>query len=155
MQNVATVDMPVLVPSRNISERDVRFVNLLSRVASDIPNPVGNARLAACVVYRNEVVSFGVNELKTHPMQAKFGRNTDAIYLHAEISAIKNALRSLDLSELSRASMYVCRVKYFDQTRKKKVFGLARPCAGCRRCIRTFGIDRVIYTLDEEGIEKL
>ena len=51
------------------------------------------ARLAAALVKNNKIISFGINRKKTDPLQAKFGKNKDAIYLHAEIHAIKNALR--------------------------------------------------------------
>ena len=68
--------------------RHSRYVNVLSRMAADIVSPVGgNARLAACVVYKNDIVSFGLNEKKSHPFQAKYGKNSDAVYLHAETSA--------------------------------------------------------------------
>lgn len=135
--------------------RHVRFLNLLSKVASDIIEPVSKARVAACIVYRNELISFGVNELKSHPMQAKFCRNEDSVYLHAEISAIKNALKVVTQDELSRSTLYICRVKFYDNTKRKMVFGLAKPCSGCFRCIKTFGLKRVIYTLDEGGYEEV
>lgn len=134
--------------------RHGKFINLLSKVASDIAWE-GNARLAAAVVYKNEIVSFGVNEFKTHPFQAKFGRNDASIYLHAETSAIKNALKVLDEEELSKSALYVCRVKFEDLRRKKLIFGLAKPCDGCIRCIHTFGIKKVIYSLDKEGFVML
>lgn len=134
--------------------RHAKFINLLSRVASDITWN-GNARLAACVVYKNEVASFGINEFKTHPFQAKFGRNDDSIYLHAETSAIKNALKVLDEDQLSKSTLYVCRVKFADLKRKRLIFGLAKPCEGCVRCIHTFGLQKVIYSLDKEGFAML
>jgi len=155
MESVTTIDHPTLSPSRLMSQRDIRVINLLSRVASDITSPVGKARISACIVYQNEVVSFGINELKSHPLQAKFGKNEDAIYLHAEVSAIKNALRTLTIDNLSKTTLYICRVKYFDQTKQRMIFGLAKPCSGCRRCIRAFDIGRVVYTLDNSGIGEI
>ena len=75
----------------------------------------------------------------------------DAIYLHAETDAIKNALKRIPESELEKASLYVCRVKYDSNGRGKKItWGLAKPCIGCQRAIATFGIRDVIYS--NEGI---
>ena len=136
----------------NDDTRHVKYINILSRVCADIANPVnGSVRLSACVVYKNDIVSFGIAEKKTHPFQARFGKNKDAIFLHAETSAIKNALKYLSLEELENSSLYICRVKFLDSRRKKLVFGMSKPCPGCHRCIETFNIQNVIYTLDNEG----
>lgn len=133
-----------------------KYLNILSKLAADIANPVsGNARLAACVVYRNDIVSFGINEMKSHPFQAKYGKNSNSVFLHAETSAIKNALKYLAQSELSKATLYICRVKFHDPSKNKMIFGLSKPCPGCFRCINTFNIRSVIYTLDNEGYSVL
>jgi deoxycytidylate deaminase len=132
--------------------RHARYINILSKIASDIITmPAGNARMAACIVYKNDIVAFGANEAKTHPFQAKFGRNQEAVFLHAETCAIKNALRNISAEELSKSTLYICRVKFEDFMRKKLVFGLAKPCDGCIRCIHTFGIKSVVYSLDGTG----
>lgn len=141
--------------SVRIGYRHIKMINLLSKVAADIVEPVGSARIASCITFRNEVISFGINELKSHPFQAKWGKNKDSVYLHAEISAIKNALKIISPDDLTRSSLYICRVKFFDNTKKKMIFGLAKPCCGCFRCITTFNLRSVIYTLDNEGIEQL
>lgn len=141
-------------PTVRKENRDARFINLLSKVASDIVWEQ-QARLAACIVHKNEIVAFGVNESKTHPFQAKFGKNDSSIFLHAETSAIKNALKVLDDDQMSKSTLYVCRVKFADLKRKKLIFGLAKPCDGCVRCIHTFGIQKVIYSLDKEGFAML
>jgi hypothetical protein len=46
-------------------------------------------RHAAAIYIGNKLISTGVNQLKSHPLQAKFGSNTDAIFLHAEIDQIR------------------------------------------------------------------
>ena len=136
--------------------KHTKYVNLLSKMAADISNPVsGNARLAACIVYKNDIVSFGVNEMKSHPFQAKYGKNSNSVYLHAETSAIKNALKYITQPELEKSTLYICRVKYMDPSKNKMIFGLSKPCPGCFRCINTFGIRQVIYTLDNDGYSML
>ncbi len=117
--------------------------------------PVGRARLAAAIVVKNDIISVGHNRLKSHPFQARFGSNSDAIYLHAEIDAILSALRIINPEELSKAELYVARVKYADHHRNGFTLGLSKPCIGCQRAIQEFGIKRVIYSLDENGFSIL
>lgn len=130
--------------------RHSKFLNVLSKVAVDIPTPVRtNARLASCVVYKNNIVAFGVNEMKSHPFQAKFAKNREAVYLHAETSAIKNALKYITVEELEKSTLYVARVK--SNCNHELVFGLSMPCPGCQHCINTFNLKKVVYTLDNGG----
>jgi deoxycytidylate deaminase len=136
--------------------RHIKYLNLLAKVATDITTPIkGNNRMSACIVYQNEVVAFGVNERKSHPFQAKFLKNEHAIFLHAEVSAIKNALKHITVEELEKTTLYICRVKFTDMKKKGLMFGLSKPCCGCERCIHTFGIQNVIYTLDSGGYSVL
>lgn len=136
--------------------KHTKFLNLLAKVAADIAIPAkGNTKVSAAVVYRNDIVSFGISARKSHPFQAKFSKNEDAVYLHAETDAIKNALKYITVEELEKSTLYVCRVKFSDTTKKKMVFGLSRPCSGCARCISTFGIRNVIYSLDNSGYDVL
>lgn len=149
---------PRMPEGRNSSlgGKHTKYMNMLSKVASDIIQPVGgNARLSACVVYKGDVVSFGINEMKSHPFQAKYGKNSDSVYLHAETSAIKNALKYITQEELEKATLYICRVKFMDYTKKQLIFGLSRPCSGCFRCISTFNIRHVVYSLDGNGYSVL
>lgn len=140
----------------NVNDKHSRYLNILSKLATDIVSPVsGNARLAACVVLKNNIVSFGVNEKKSHPFQARYGKNKDAVYLHAETAAIKNALKYISVAELEKATLYVCRVKFSDAAKKAFIFGLSKPCSGCFRCINTFNIKQVVYSLDKTGYSVL
>jgi tRNA(Arg) A34 adenosine deaminase TadA len=111
--------------------------------ASDHPK----FRMAAAIVLRNKIISFGYNRMKTHPLQAKYGSNSESIYLHAEISAIKNALKVISVSELKKCDMYVFRQRKMNG---RYEHALAKPCSGCMRAIVEFGIKNVIYTKNEE-----
>jgi deoxycytidylate deaminase len=144
------------MPEDSISsgQKHVRYINLLSKIAADLV-PVRSARISACIVFRNDIVSFGVNEMKSHPFQAKYGKNRDSVFLHAETSAIKNALRVLQTNELEKATLYICRVRFIDCSKRGMIFGMAKPCTGCFRCINTFNIKNVIYTSDNHGYEFL
>ena len=143
-------------PPTMAGPRHSHYMNTLSKIATDIAYPVkNNARLAACVVYKNDIVSFGINEMKSHPFQAKWGTNKEAIFLHAEVSAIKNALKQITLKEFEKSTLYVCRVRYEDWTKQRLVFGLSKPCDGCIRCISTFNLRSVYYSLDDSGYQLL
>jgi deoxycytidylate deaminase len=78
----------------------------------------------------------------------EFGKNQDSLFLHAEVDAIKNALRLISVDQLSKSELYVVRVKRVEG--KKGWFkGLAKPCEGCQRAIETFNLKAVHYTTDE------
>ena len=108
---------------------------------------VGHSRVAAALVHRNDVVSFGVNSKKTHPFQKLYGRNDMSLCLHAEVAAIKNALRFISVKDLKDCTLYVLRVKQ-NEPKGSFVAGLSRPCDGCQRAIATFGIKKVYFTED-------
>ncbi len=121
-----------------------RIQTHLFKIAEAI-EPVNNARLAAALVHKNRIIAYGFNKKVSHPFQVKFASHPDKIYLHAEISCIKNALRHVDVDFLKRCTMYVLRIK---KSGKYFVHGLAKPCKGCQLALDTFGISKIIYTED-------
>jgi tRNA(Arg) A34 adenosine deaminase TadA len=108
-------------------------------------------KLAAAVVYKKTVISIGLNQMKTHPLQSEFGTNEDSIYLHAEIDAIRKALQIIDREQLRLCDMYVARVKKPYPETEFYVTGLSKPCPGCLKAIRSFGIKNVYFTEDIEN----
>jgi tRNA(Arg) A34 adenosine deaminase TadA len=104
--------------------------------------------LAAAITLRNSIISFGVNRMKTDPMQAKYAKNKDCIYMHAEIHAIKNALKKVEVDDLRKADLYVLRVRNEDGKR-----AMAKPCDGCMRAIAEFGIRNVYFTNERGNAE--
>lgn len=110
--------------------------------------------ISAALVYKNKVISFGVNQMKTHPYQSKYGRTPESIYWHAETSAIYIADKKLRFDRFEQSILYISRVKYSSTKKDKYVSGLSLPCDGCLRCINDYGIKTVIYTLDQVENEK-
>lgn len=102
-------------------------------------------KMAAVIYYRRDLISFGYNSLKSHPFAAKYCRHPEAIYLHAEIAAIRKALSVLTLAELRASDLYVARVL------KNGTPALAKPCSGCMRAIVEFGIQNVVWTEDQDA----
>jgi deoxycytidylate deaminase len=123
------------------------ILHFLSKVAAT-NDEYPRARLAAALVKRNKILSVGINRLKSDPLQAKYGRNKDAIFLHAEIHAIKNALRECHSDDIKNSSLYICRVKHPNEKDKSFVWGLAKPCSGCYRAALEFGIKNIVYSTD-------
>ena len=130
------------------NDRDSRIINNLFRLAQDI-EPVKSSRLAACLILKNSVLGYGFSQMKSHPFQAEFAKNPEAIFLHAETDAIKNALKRASQDDVSKATLYIARAKIDHRTRKW-IYGMAKPCIGCARAIATFDISNVVYTLDGE-----
>jgi len=139
--------MQILITDRNLSRRDHRVMDFLRRQAIDNEG-ASNAKLAAAVVLKNKVISTGRNQLKSHPFAAEYGKNSDAIYLHAEANAIVNSLNHVSKHDLSKATLYIYRVKRPHGHLNKWVSGLAKPCTGCMRAIVEFNFKRVVYTTD-------
>ncbi len=133
------------------TNRDRRVLDKLADLAEDSP-PCGKARLAAAIVLQNKIISYGFNSYKTDPFQKRFAKNDDAICKHAEVDAIKNALRRISVDDLCNATLYIARVKY-DQFKRNRSFGLAKPCVGCQSAIDTFEIGRVVYTCEGTDYE--
>lgn len=127
----------------------MKHVNVLSTlqtlrtIIDDLPG-VNSVKMASAVVYKNKIVAIGYNQLKSHPFQAEYAKNEHAIFLHSETHAINNALKRLSRKELSRSTLIIARVKKNEDM--QDVFGLARPCRGCQKCIERHDIRKIIYT---------
>lgn len=132
-------------------KRDVKILDFLSKTAEAAGGMGMHTRLAAAVVIRNEIVAVGFNKRKTHPFQARYGADEHKVYLHAETDAINRALKYCSKEELSRASLYVARVKYKNGLSRQAVWAQSKPCIGCQKAINSFGIRNVIHTC-EEGV---
>lgn len=124
-------------------------LDTLFEFAKELPNSA-NARVAAGLFIKNELVAIGWNQLRSSPFAAKYAKNSEAIYLHAETHAIKQALRLYSVDDLIRAktTLYVVRAKRASQA-GDFIWGLSKPCLGCARSVVDFGIKRIVYSLDE------
>jgi tRNA(Arg) A34 adenosine deaminase TadA len=129
-----------------MNKRTQKILRDLISVAAVTPK-VANYRLAAAIVDKGQIVSLGQSSYKTSPFQKKYAADEHKIFLHAEIAAIKKALRFYSVDMLRGTTLIVCRVK-------KNGLGNSKPCIGCQRAIAEFGIKKVIYTT-EDGWETL
>ena len=122
-------------------QRILRVFDTLSKIAAVTPK-VASCKIAAAISYKNRTVSYGTSSYKTSPFQKKYASTEHRIFLHAEIATIKSALRSLDLNELKKSTLFICRVKANGD------WGVSKPCEGCQRAIAEFEIANVYYTVD-------
>lgn len=104
--------------------------------------------IASALVHRNKVISYGVNQMKSHPYQSRYARNQEAIYWHSETSALYTADKKLGFDKFSNSVLYIARLKYESTKKDTLISGICLPCEGCMRCIKHYGIKTVIYTTD-------
>ena len=110
--------------------------------------PVARARISAAVYKNGRLLGTGKNSLKTHPFQKMYGKNEHAIHLHAEVAAILKATSTGE--DLSSAMLVVARAKHSGVS-QPFVYGLARPCSGCRMAIASVGIKQVYFSCDGDS----
>ena len=135
------------------NKKHMNYLNFLADYAKKV-EAVRKSKHAAMIWYKGDTF-LGINQLKSHPFQKEWGKNVDAIYLHSEIDAIKNALKGLTLEELAKSTLYICRVKHPSAQDRSWVWGNSKPCLGCARAIAKFNIKEVIYTLDVDTYDFL
>ena len=135
-----------------INIRDEKYMAFTRRMAISNHNSQNRAKLAASLVIRNEIISVGYNSYKTHPLQKRFSKNIEAIFKHAEVDCIINALRYVEPEELEKANLYVYRVKKLEKDHKEWVDGISEPCCGCEAAINHFKIKKVVFSTEEYKI---
>jgi deoxycytidylate deaminase len=134
-----------------IEQPNLRVIKMLTRLAIENPGTRTRYKMSAGIVHRRDLVSTGVNSYKSHPLMTGPGYNSEQIFMHAEVDAVRNALRLINQNDLSECAIYVVRVKR-SRDLKGWQYGMARPCRGCTRMIASFGIDSVWWSEDHEPI---
>lgn len=105
-------------------------------------------RVGCVVTMGSRIVSSGHNsQSKCHGLQVRldkemFGCESHGA-LHAEVDALLPLIRKG--VDLSNAALYVYR------EHKNGIMACARPCARCEKLIRSTGLKRIFYTV-ENGI---
>ena len=131
-----------------------RITQMLTRLAISSGGFESSRRvpMAAGITYKKHLIATGVNQKKTHPMMMGEGYREDQLYMHAEVDAIRNALRLITPEQLSQCELYVVRIKRPHIASNRWVYGLAKPCPGCANIIQKHGIRQVFWTEDESEI---
>lgn len=104
---------------------------------------IRSSRHAAAFVSGREIVSMGVNKIKSHPLMYKFSVRDDQIYLHAEIDALIKAISVVGQDHYMFSSMEV----YVARVNKMGKFAISRPCEECcMLALKAFHVPVVHYT---------
>lgn len=93
-------------------------------------------RLGAVIVKGSRILSTGFN-------QRRYTKEFKQPTLHAEADAILKLLKAKRLQDLVGATLYVCRFTAGGR------IGCSKPCDSCHALIRSVGISKVVYTLDD------
>lgn len=128
-----------------------RLTRTLFELAIAEPLNTGPVKVAAALVYKGRVVATGTNQYKTHPLMMTPGYREDQNWRHAEVDCIVNARRTLTLQQIASCSIHVVRAKRTPQG--KWTLGLAKPCPGCSRVIKNYGIAHVSWSEDKYDYE--
>jgi deoxycytidylate deaminase len=123
-------------------------MNTVFQIAIEVPK-CSDQKVAAIIVSKNNVVSVGFNQDKSHPMVAYYQYNDWCENLHAEASAIINALRQIGRRRLAKCDMYVCRAKVVDG---KYQWGFSKPCKNCQNFLKSYPVRNVYYSSEVTGV---
>lgn len=78
------------------------------------------------------------------------GKGSNYGFIHAEVSSLLNCENvSKSKSFLDQLVVFVCRVN------SQGLFMNSKPCYGCQRFMKRMGINKVIYTIDEDTVGKM
>lgn len=115
---------------------------------SDMP-----AWVTAMIVSGGRVLSVGYNNRASSSLQEYYKTNPNCNSIHAEVDAILNVRRKIDLTG---SKIVVVRRLRFD-CRKKLALGMARPCEMCQAVLYAYGIKKAIYTIsnNDYGVMKI
>ena len=121
--------------------RDEKFIKLALNIANLSQHP--KFRLGAVIVKGSNVLSVGVNKLKTHPLQNNPHTNNKSLSIHAELCAILK----LSGEQLKNSTIYVARIL------ANGISGIAKPCDVCETLLIEAGIKRFVWTIQENNFE--
>lgn len=117
---------------------------LTEAIALAKSNPTDLQKMGAVIVKNRRIIGSGQNTRRSHPLQKLFSKSEVKIALHAEISAIIDALRNHSEEELAGSSIFVARVL------KNGSRAIAKPCPICERAIAAYRISATYWTDYEE-----
>jgi len=103
---------------------------------------------AKCYNKHGDLLGYATNHYtKSHPLQAHFAKmvgHPERIYLHAEIAAI-----------LQCGTQQIHTLVVVRRRKSSAALALAKPCPICQEAIKAFKIKKVLYSTNEETMERL
>lgn len=124
-------------------------IDMLFDFAREV-KPVKSSRIVAGMFDGKALISLRNNSMKSDPFQKKYGTTEHNIYIHAEIGAIKAALKAQkDTEYLEQLTLIVVRAKKIKGVWQ---YGDSKPCLGCRSAITEFNIGEIVYYENDKWI---
>ena len=120
--------------------RSKKFITLACQI-SKLSNH--RFRVGAVITKGRRVIGVGCNKIKTHPKQRNQYTGEMGERIHAELSSIINAGRSL-----RGCVIYIARIK------KNGDLAMARPCEFCMDHIEEAGIKKIVFSNESGEIEE-
>lgn len=130
-----------------LSEKKIEKGLGQAKVMSSL-SPFKQHHLGAVLYCKGKMIAQGYNTLKTSPVQKRLNRERDFNpdesgvnnTVHAEIACLlKTRETNIDYSKS---------VLYIYREHKSGVKAMARPCAGCMKAIKEYGIRTICYTTE-------
>lgn len=115
-----------------MSARHERFLRLAQLHAAKSRHP--RWKMAAVAVSAGRVLGIGTNQPKNDP--AIEGIPLSSCSIHAEVCALRGV-------DAAGSTLYVARVT------RGGARGLAKPCHRCETFLRSVGVRRVVWTMDD------
>ena len=112
------------------------------------------AFVTAMIISGGRVLSVGYNSRRiASPLQDHYKVNAFCNSIHAEVDAVLNVRRKVDLRG---SKIVVVRRLKFD-TINNPFLALAKPCPMCQAVLYSYGIKRAMYTIsnNEYGVMKI
>ena len=106
------------------------------------------AKIGTIAVYKNKIISIGINSHKTHTIQKKYDKYRNltlnggcSAYLHS-LHAEINCLLSIDTHSLDMNKLEI----YSYRITKSGNMAISKPCPACRQFLKDKGIKRIHST---------
>ena len=112
------------------------------------------AVVTAMIISGGRVLSVGYNSRANSGLQERYKQNPHCNSIHAEVDAILNVRRKIDLTG---SKIVVVRRLRFDSERNPAL-GMAKPCITmCQAILYAYGIKKAIYTINtnEYGVMRI
>lgn len=121
-----------------MKNRDFYYFSIAEKASllSDYPR----VKIGAVIVKKNKIISFGCNQTKTHPIQAKHnhsrGFKVSKDCIHAEASAVIHT----NYDDIRGCNIYVFRKDLNGN------LSMCRPCKACMEILKSRKIKYIFYT---------
>jgi deoxycytidylate deaminase len=111
------------------------------------------AWLTAMIVSGGRVLSVGYNSRANSGLQERYKTNPFCNSVHAEVNAVLNIRRKVDLTG---SKIVVVRRLRADHE-KNLALALAKPCTMCQAVLYAYGVKKAIYTIsnNEFGVMRV